>query len=162
MIAPVTSEGDKGAYSISTIFPCILPIIKVEDECENDCWIICIAISPGAKKLIKEYVSILFCNQDEIHTLLDTKVTQEALNIISQWVETIVLTLGEKGALISHLGEIIYIDPISVNVIDTTGAGDAFAAGYLYGITNNFWRPSIRHLYLQITRKHQSCYTIVR
>ena len=37
MIAPVTSEGDKGAYSISTIFPCILPIIKVEDECENDC-----------------------------------------------------------------------------------------------------------------------------
>ncbi len=90
------------------------------------------------KKLIKEYVSILFCNQDEIFTLLDTKITQEALRIISEWVDTLVLTLGEKGALISHFGKIIYIDPISVKVIDTTGAGDAFAAGYLYGITNNF------------------------
>jgi len=89
-------------------------------------------------KLLQEYVSLVFCNQEEIFTLLDTLFTQDALKIISQWVETIVLTLGEKGALISHCGEIIYIDPLTVKVIDTTGAGDAFAGGYLYGITNDF------------------------
>ena len=51
-IAKVTSIADKGAYKISTIFPCILLIIKEEDECEKDCWITCIAIKPGAKNVI--------------------------------------------------------------------------------------------------------------
>ena len=54
VVATVISAGYKGAYKISTIFPWILPIIKDEDEWEKDCWIICIAISPGAKKLMKE------------------------------------------------------------------------------------------------------------
>ncbi len=89
-------------------------------------------------KLLKEYVSLVFCNQEEIFSLLDTCYTQDALKIISQWTETVVLTLGEKGALISHCGEIIYIDPLPVQVIDSTGAGDAFAGGYLYGVTNDF------------------------
>tara|TARA_B100001123_G_C14866667_1_gene850231 strand:- start:129 stop:743 length:615 start_codon:yes stop_codon:yes gene_type:complete len=90
------------------------------------------------KNLLQEYVSVLFCNQEEIFTLLDIFVTQNAIEVISKWVETIVLTLGEKGALIYNCGELIYIDPPIVQVIDTTGAGDAFAAGYLYGITNDF------------------------
>ena len=89
-------------------------------------------------KLLQDYVSLVFCNQEEIFTLLDTCYTQDALNIISQWTETVVLTLGEKGALISHCGDIIYIDPLAVQPKDTTGAGDAFAGGYLYGITNDF------------------------
>ena len=54
VIAIVISEGDKGAYKISTILPWIFPIINDEEEWEKDCCIICIAIKPGAKKLIKE------------------------------------------------------------------------------------------------------------
>ena len=50
----VTSAADKGAYSKSTIFPCILPIIKDEEECEKDCCITCIAIKPGARKIMNE------------------------------------------------------------------------------------------------------------
>ena len=53
VMAIVTSPADKGAYKISTIFPCIFPIIKDDDEWENDCWITCMATKPGAKKLIK-------------------------------------------------------------------------------------------------------------
>ena len=53
VIAIVTSPADNGAYKISTIFPCTFPIIKEEEEWEKDCWITCIAIKPGAKKLIK-------------------------------------------------------------------------------------------------------------
>ena len=50
--AVVTSPADKGAYKISTIFPCIFPIIKDEEEWEKACWMTCIAIKPGAKKVI--------------------------------------------------------------------------------------------------------------
>jgi len=56
---------------------------------------------------------------------------------MSDWTETVALTLGAKGALISHQGETFYIDPIPVRVEDTTGAGDAFAAGFLYGMTHD-------------------------
>ena len=50
----VTSPGERGAAIISTIFPIIFPINSEEDEWENACWIICIAIKPGARKLIKD------------------------------------------------------------------------------------------------------------
>ena len=53
IIDKVTSLGDKGAYSISTIFPCIFPIIIEDEEWEKACCIICIQISPGARKVIK-------------------------------------------------------------------------------------------------------------
>ncbi len=53
-VAKVISAAVKGAYKISTILPCILPIIIDEDEWEKACCITCIAIKPGAKKLMKE------------------------------------------------------------------------------------------------------------
>ena len=53
-VANVISMAVSGAYKISTILPCILPIIIDDDECENDCCITCIAINPGARKLINE------------------------------------------------------------------------------------------------------------
>ena len=53
-VANVISIAVNGAYKISTILPCIFPIIIDDDECENDCWITCMAISPGARKLINE------------------------------------------------------------------------------------------------------------
>jgi len=90
------------------------------------------------KNLIKSYTNILFCNQEEAFTLLDTNVTQKALETLSQWNETVVLTLGEMGTVVSHNKQTFYIDPLSVRVLDTTGAGDAFAAGYLYGMTHDF------------------------
>ena len=51
--AVVTSPADKGAYKISTMLPCIFPIMKEDEEWEKDCWITCIAINPGAKKVMK-------------------------------------------------------------------------------------------------------------
>ena len=87
--------------------------------------------------LLKGYVSMVFCNQEEAFTLLDTKITQKAIETLSDWTETVALTIGAYGALISHHGGICYIDPLPVRVEDTTGAGDAFAAGFLYGMTHN-------------------------
>ena len=87
--------------------------------------------------LLKGYVSMVFCNQEEAFTLLDTKITQKAVETMSDWTETVALTIGAYGALISHHGGTCYIDPLPVKVEDTTGAGDAFAAGFLYGMTHN-------------------------
>ena len=85
--------------------------------------------------LLHEKVNLLFCNQQEAFALLNTEMTHEALEKLGQMVDTVAMTLGAKGALILHQGEVFYIDPFAVNVVDTTGAGDAFAAGFLYGLT---------------------------
>ena len=87
--------------------------------------------------LLKGYADMVFCNQEEAFTLLETEITQKAVEIMSDWTETVALTLGAYGALISHQGENYYIDPLPVIVEDTTGAGDAFAAGFLYGMTHD-------------------------
>ena len=90
------------------------------------------------KSLLQGYASMVFSNQEEAFTLLETDVTQEAVDTMSKWTETVVLTLGENGAIISHLGQTYYIDPYPIRVEDTTGAGDAFAAGFLFGMTHDF------------------------
>ena len=87
--------------------------------------------------LLKGYASMVFCNQEEAFKLLDTDITQKAVETLSDWTETAALTIGAYGALISHQGETCYIDPLPVRVEDTTGAGDAFAAGFLYGMTHD-------------------------
>ncbi len=88
--------------------------------------------------LLKRYASIVFCNQEEAFTLVDTEITQKAVETMSEWTETVALTLGAYGALVSHKGETFYVDPLPVSLEDTTGAGDAFAAGFLYGMTHGF------------------------
>ncbi|MBF0277899.1 MAG: adenosine kinase [SAR324 cluster bacterium] len=86
--------------------------------------------------LLKENVDMVFCNQEEAFGLTNTNISQEALYKLGDSVETVVMTLGSKGALIFHENEMTYVDSFSVEVIDTTGGGDAFAAGFLYGITH--------------------------
>ena len=55
MIANVISPGDNGAYKMSTIFPCILPIMIEDEVWAKACCIICIAMSPGARNVINGY-----------------------------------------------------------------------------------------------------------
>ena len=91
------------------------------------------------KSMLQCYASMVFCNQEEAVTLLETDVTQEAVDIMSKWTETVVLTLSANAAIISHLGQTYYIDPFPIRVEDTTGAGDIFAGAFLkyYADTNS-------------------------
>ncbi|MGK5092881.1 adenosine kinase [Deltaproteobacteria bacterium TL4] len=91
--------------------------------------------------LLKKHVDLVFCNLDEATHITGTSVAQEAVDVLGKDVETVVLTMGGRGALIAHKGRTLYIDPVPVDVLDTTGAGDAFAAGFLYGITQG--RPHL-------------------
>ena len=87
-------------------------------------------------RLVESHVDILFANEEEIKSLYMQDNFEDAMSAVSEHVEIAALTRGEKGAVILNKGEQIVIDAAPVEqVIDTTGAGDQFAAGFLYGFT---------------------------
>ncbi len=87
-------------------------------------------------QLVENHVDILFANEDEIKSLFMQENFDDAISAISKHVEIAAITRSEKGAIIISKGEQIKIEASVVEkVIDTTGAGDQFAAGFLYGFT---------------------------
>lgn len=86
--------------------------------------------------LVENHVDILFANEEEIKSLFMQQEFDDAKSAISKHVEIAVLTRGSQGAVIIADGQeyIIPAAPVA-EVIDTTGAGDQFAAGFLYGFT---------------------------
>jgi sugar/nucleoside kinase (ribokinase family) len=87
-------------------------------------------------RIISEYVDIVFANEDEA-TSLTGKNPEEALPVIAEMCSIAVVKLGAHGSLIKSGDRIIRIDAISAKSIDTTGAGDIYAAGFLYALTEN-------------------------
>ena len=88
------------------------------------------------KKIIKPDVDLLFCNEAELKLLYDTNRLDYAVKSAGKDVKTVVCTVADRGAIISEEGYVISVPTKSVKVIDTTGAGDLFAAGFLHGIVN--------------------------
>jgi sugar/nucleoside kinase (ribokinase family) len=87
----------------------------------------------GLMGLIQEdAVDLLFANEHEVQELTGARTLGETLEILARHVSTVVATRGPKGALGIEGGEAIEIDAAPVKqVVDTTGAGDLFAAGFL-------------------------------
>ena len=88
------------------------------------------------KNLVFNHVDILFANEDEIISLYQAESFDEALQAVRGHCKTVAITRGDKGSVIVQGGEIhiINAEP-DVTVLDTTGAGDAYAAGFLHGYT---------------------------
>jgi sugar/nucleoside kinase (ribokinase family) len=84
-------------------------------------------------RLIRDHVELVFANRDEALALTGRDHAQEALRDLRKLCPAVALTLGHAGALISIHGETAYVESYPVTPVDTTGAGDAFAAGFLYG-----------------------------
>ena len=88
------------------------------------------------KALVREGADIVFANEKEITTLYAVNSFEEAADMALQDCEMAVLTRSEAGSVIVAQGETIEIPAESVpHVIDVTGAGDLYAAGFLYGLT---------------------------
>lgn len=82
-------------------------------------------------------VDITFANEDEIKSLYQTKDFEKALEQASQDCGLVIVTRSEKGAVVVRGAERIAVPAIEIEeLVDTTGAGDLFAAGFLYGYTN--------------------------
>jgi fructokinase len=89
--------------------------------------------------LVKNHVDIVFANEKEIKALYQTDDYSYAIDQARQDCKVAVLTRGSKGAFIVSGQALSKIDPVKVdNVLDTTGAGDQFAAGFLYGYLNGY------------------------
>lgn len=88
------------------------------------------------KKLVDGHIDILFCNHHELLTMYETDDLEQAIAQIADKVSVCAITQGENGATILQDGKRYKIAAQKVHeVIDTTGAGDMFAAGFLYGYT---------------------------
>ncbi len=85
--------------------------------------------------LVNKYVDIVFAYEEEAKAFTG-KEAKEALNEISQMCSIAVIKMGSKGSYIKKGTEEIHVEALPVKkVVDTTGAGDYFAAGFLYGLT---------------------------
>ena len=87
------------------------------------------------KKVTKEYVDILFANEEEAKAFTG-KEEDEALEEMSRYADISILKLGKRGSMINFKGEVVKVGVIPANSIDTTGAGDLYASGFLYGLAH--------------------------
>ncbi|HVZ06999.1 adenosine kinase [Rhodopila sp.] len=87
------------------------------------------------RKLVASHVDILFANEAEITSLYEQNTFEAAAEMARADVELAVLTRSEAGSVILHEGTTLEIAAEPARVVDTTGAGDAYAAGFLTGYT---------------------------
>ena len=88
--------------------------------------------------LVKNKLDITFANEQEIMSLIDTKNFDEIISFSKNLRKLIVLTRGEKGSVAINGEEIVECDvQKNLKIVDLTGAGDLFAAGFLHGVINN-------------------------
>jgi sugar/nucleoside kinase (ribokinase family) len=94
---------------------------------------------------LHEGVDVVFANEDEIHALYQTKTTayDELAKRLASHGGLAAVKMGKDGAWIARGAELHRIDPVRVpQAIDTTGAGDAWAAGFLHGYLSNWSLPA--------------------
>lgn len=89
------------------------------------------------KKAIKKYVDIIFANEEEAKVLTG-KEPEQALIDLASLCEIAVVKIGEKGSLVRRGASTHRIGVLDVKSLDTTGAGDLYAAGFLYGLVQGY------------------------
>lgn len=89
-------------------------------------------------RIIKHDADLLFANAQEAQALTDTQGTDTAIQALSGMVKNIAVTDGGHGSVLCFNGKTIKIKPYIVSPLDTTGAGDSYAAGLLFGLTNGY------------------------
>jgi len=93
---------------------------------------------PHFLELVKNKLDIIFANEQEIMSLIDTKNFEEVINFAKDINKLIVITRGEKGALAVNQNEVVECSAkYNLKIKDLTGAGDLFAGGFLHGLINN-------------------------
>lgn len=88
------------------------------------------------QEIIRDYVDIVFTNEDEAKAFTGME-PEEALHKLYENCEIAIVKIGKKGSMIKYENKVYHIGVIPVNSIDTTGAGDLYAGGFLYGLAKN-------------------------
>ncbi len=88
--------------------------------------------------LVKNKLDIIFANEKEILSLIDGKSIDDAISFSKNLNKNIIITRGAEGAITINKEEVVeHSAKKNLEIIDLTGAGDSFAAGYLHGVINN-------------------------
>lgn len=121
--------------------------IKASEICKNSGGEVALSLSDSFcvnrhresfLNLVENYVDILFSNESEIKSLYETSTLESAVDQIKGRCKVAVITCGEDGSIILTKNEQINIPANNLGeVIDTTGAGDLYASGFLFGYLNN-------------------------
>jgi sugar/nucleoside kinase (ribokinase family) len=88
-------------------------------------------------KTIKESVDIVFANEEESKSLTGEN-PEKALQIISEICDIAVVKVGSKGSMVKRGNDMVRVDAIKAKAIDTTGAGDLYASGFLFGLSQGW------------------------
>ncbi len=87
------------------------------------------------RALVSDEVDVLFGNEAELLALYQTETLDEAVAAVRSECPLVVVTVGSKGSLVVTPDEVLPVPPVYVrHVIDTTGAGDLYASGFLFGL----------------------------
>jgi len=86
------------------------------------------------KKLVAAYVDIVFANEEESKSFTG-KEPEAALDEIAKMCEIAVVKIGAKGSMVKTQAEKVVVEAIKANPVDTTGAGDLYASGFLFGLS---------------------------
>lgn len=89
------------------------------------------------KMLLRDYVDIIFANEEEAKAFAGVE-NVEALHVLSESCPIAIVKVGKDGSYIKMNGEVTAISPVDAQRIDTTGAGDIYASGFLYGYINGY------------------------
>lgn len=150
------------SFQDETILNCIR---KLLDVTANDTSII---FNPGAPNLakefresfsnfIREYVSILILNEAEAKYLTQGHSENEVIDSLLSLADTVALTKGERGSIVTRRGERHEIAASPIKVVDTTGAGDAYTAGFIYGLSHGRDIKSAGEFASKVAREVVAC-----
>lgn len=92
----------------------------------------------GLKEMIGDGVDLIFANEEEAMGMAESDNLDDAVAYLKTLSKEFAITRGPKGALIWDGSQLIDIDPVKVDPVDTVGAGDMFAGAFLYGLTQGW------------------------
>lgn len=126
-------------------------VLYVLEKCHGNCKIY---FNPGAPNLVRKefvdviqnFVDVLIVNEEEVKAITGKNEVNEAIKMLSGMVDFVVVTLGKKGCIVSGKEGYSYVKGRQINAFDTTGAGDAFAAGFIVGNMRNMDKISCARL----------------
>ncbi len=90
------------------------------------------------REMLRDHVDLLFCNEHEMRAMYEDEDLSVALRLAAEEVDTVACTVGADGAYIWRDGVEVHAPADPVHIVDVTGAGDLFAAGFFYGELNGF------------------------
>lgn len=88
--------------------------------------------------MISEHIDLLFCNEHEMAAMYPADDIHASIALAGQEIDIVVCTASEKGAFVLSDGVMEHAHAVPTQIVDATGAGDLFAAGFLYGLTQGY------------------------